>query len=533
MKPEARAVASALVVTLGGFIFGLDAALISGGIGQISRQFGLGDMALGAVVSAPGFGVIFALLVTGAICDRIGRKRTLLSIAFLYLFSAISSVVAPTFELLVAARLIGGLAFTSLSVASIYIGEIAPPHMRGKLVSINQLNIVVGLFTAYFVNYGLVKVAALDAEWVRALRIDTETWRWMLGMEIVPALLWLLCLLRIHESPRWLYGTGRVAEARKVLEKVAPARVVAAELEDLGRSFAQTERRYSLRQVFQLLFGTHLRRAVFVGVLIATVQPLTGINAILFYAPMVFQQVGIGGNAAFAQSVIIGLVSIVFTVMALLLVDRVGRRWLTFTGLGWAAASLLICFWGFSNASYILEAADLANLPAAVDRARLAGLVGHAFPTDVAFKDALVAALGFAQARANESELIAAAISVDGGMILLGIMGFIAAYNLSIGPVMWVVLSELFPTAVRGVAVTACALVVSTLSYFIQQAFPWQLAHWGSAMIFLFYASCVLIGLVLLVWKLPETKNKSIEEIEAGFKEQASAHMRTSEEKHA
>lgn len=514
---HSRAVFSAVVVTIGGFIFGLDAALISGGIGQITEQFALSDLELGAVVSAPGFGVLLALTVTGILCDRIGRRRTLLIIATLYLLSAIASALAPNFIALLLARGLGGLAFTSLSVASIYIGEVAPAPMRGRLVALNQLNIVIGLSVAFFVNFGLFSLAGSGASWVQQWGIADETWRWMLGAEILPALLWLIGLVKIGESPRWLYRKGAIAEAEAEAARLYPpatAQEVIAEL----RADEQPQAGFPLRELLAMLFGTHLRKALFVALLVSLVQPLTGINAILFYAPLVFEQVGIGENAALAQAVIVGLVSVLFTAIALALVDRLGRRFLINTGLTAAGLSLLLCWWAFSQASYILDAADIQALADVVDSQQLTALAGQAFPSDVAFKAAMVDALGFDVARAREGELIAAAITVNSTAVLVGVIAFIAAYNFSIGPVLWIALSELFPTRVRSVAVTGCAFVVSLMSYLVQQFFPWQLANWGAANVFLFYAAIILVGLVMLAWKLPETKGKTIEEIEDHFR---------------
>ncbi|WP_432199868.1 MFS transporter [Erythrobacter sp. W53] len=515
---RSRAIVGAAIVTIGGFIFGLDAALISGGIGQISEQFRLSDLELGAVVGAPGFGVLFALVVTGAICDRIGRRKTLILIASLYLVSAITSAIAPSFETLVLARGLGGLAFTSLSVASIYIGEVAPAQSRGRLVALNQLNIVIGLSVAFFISYGLFNLANSGAAWVQEYGIADQTWRWMLGAEIVPALIWLVGLLYVGESPRWLYRTGKVDEAEAEAARLYPPNTAKEIMTEIRADADGEEAGFPIGKVVQMLFKTHLRKALFVALLVALVQPLTGINAILFYAPLVFQQVGVGEDAALAQAVIVGLVSVVFTAIALFLVDRLGRRFLINVGLTAAGASLLLCWWAFSQASYVLEADDLAALAGSIDTQALSSLVGQSFADDVSFKAALVDTLGFDTARAREGELIAAAITVNAGAILFGIVAFIAAYNFSIGPVLWIALSELFPTRVRGVAVTGCAFVVSLMSYFVQQFFPWQLANWGAATVFLFYAAIIFIGLILLFWKLPETKGKTIEEIEAEFR---------------
>lgn len=512
---EKRAVRSALIVALGGFIFGLDAALISGGITSIREQFGLNDIEIGTVVSAPGFGVLFALLVTGAVCDKFGRKMTLLIIAALYLVSAISSFLAPTYEFLVGARFLGGLAFTSLSVASIYIGEIAPPKARGKLVSVNQLTIVVGLAIAFFINYGIFLLAKSDAGWVTGLGIDAEPWRWMLGVEIIPATAWLLLLLTIPQSPRWLFEKGRTEEARKVLESLGEDESVAIIFEkDADRP------PFTVLGSLNSLSTTHLRAAAFVGLIVAFVQPLTGINSIMFYAPVVFEQLGIGESAALVQTIAVGLVSVVFTLIALSLIDRIGRRPLLLVGLSLIIVSLCLSAYGFHSARYVLTEDTLATLAAggSIDTAALSSLAGQEFTSDVSFKRALVEALGFDAARAAEGDLMAAAAQINPWLIILGVMGLVAAFNLSIGPIMWVMLSEVFPISVRSVAITGCALFTSLLNYFVQQAFPWQLANWGAANVFLFYAGCVVFGLFGIYFKVPETKNKSIEEIEDEFR---------------
>ncbi|MBX2877407.1 MAG: MFS transporter, partial [Saprospiraceae bacterium] len=216
----------ALIVAFGGFVFGLDAALISGTVGFVTTEFGLSDLQVGAVVSASGFGVLFALLGVGYVADRMGRKKTLQIIAVLYLVSAICSALAPSYGALVSARFLGGLAFTSLSLASMYIGEIAPPDKRGTLVAMNQINIVIGLSAAYFLNYLILQLSQSEVAWVVDWGLKEHTWRWMLGSEILPAILWSILLLTIPPSPRWLLLKGRVADARSVLSTLLPSHEV-------------------------------------------------------------------------------------------------------------------------------------------------------------------------------------------------------------------------------------------------------------------------------------------------------------------
>ena len=504
---NSRALQYAAIVALGGFVFGLDAAVISGTIKFITAEFGLSDLQIGTVVSAPGFGVLFALPVASYLSDRIGRKRMLQYIAAVYLFSALGSALAPGYAFLVASRFIGGLAFTSLSLASMYIGEIAPPDERGKLVGMNQINIVVGLSAAYFINYLLLNNAD-------NLGMGNDIWRWMLGSEIIPALLWFLLLFAVPRSPRWLMLTGREAEAHSVLAKLLPAAEVTPALNQIRDNLTKSDVQPGFTEQIGELFSPRLRVAFWIGFVFAIVQQTTGINAILFYAPTVFEQLGVGENAAFSQALYIGLTGLVFTILALLLIDKLGRRPMTMYGLLWAVASLALCAYGFHTATYSLSAEAIAGLDIP-QVARLVDLTDIVYPSDIAFKQALEQQLGLTAARAREGVLLQAAASLPSTLILFGILSFIAAFHFSVGPIMWIVFSEIFSTRVRSVAIPAFAFVTSVVSYLTQQFFPWQLANMGARDIFLFYAVTSAVGALILFRLLPETKGKTIEEIEA------------------
>ena len=519
---QRRAIISAIIVALGGLIFGLDAALISGGIRSFSTEFGLSDLQVGSVVAAPGFGVLFALLVTGPLCDKIGRKNTLLIIASLYLVSAIASVMAQSYITLYWARFLGGMAFTSLSVASMYIGEISPPRLRGKLVSILQLTIVIGLSAAFFISYGINAWSQSGADWVTNIGMDKSIWRWMLGAEIIPALLWLLLLFYVPQSPRWLMAKGKNKDAWKSLGKLTGQNweteqdVPESVKTDYGMNVLQDEE-LGLMASLRELFGTHLRKALLLGFIVAITQPITGMNAITFYAPIVFEQLGGGTNIALAQTIIVGIISVVATVISLFFIDRIGRRPMFLGGLIAAVFFLLLSWYGFSQATYQLTASHIASLDGTFDASALKTMAGVAFDSDVAFKAELVKNLGFDAARANEAAILKEAVSINGPLIFISILGFIAAYQGTIGPILWILFSEIFPTRVRGVAIIMCAFVVSFLSWLVQKFFSWQLAEWGAGNVFLFYGVCVAICLVLNYFLLPETKNKTIEEIERSF----------------
>ncbi|RME73606.1 MAG: MFS transporter, partial [Verrucomicrobia bacterium] len=325
---ERSAFLYAAIVAMGGFIFGLDAALISGTVGYITREFSLTDVQLGMAVSAPGFGVLVALPIAGVMANRLGRKRALQVIAALYLVSAGWSAFAPSFVHLVAARFLGGLAFTSIAMAAMYIGEIAPPRWRGKLVSMTQINIVIGLSGAYFINYLIQQASQSDARWVEVLGLSQYTWRWMLGSEILPALLWFALLAIIPESPYWLVYANRLDAARATLRRILPAEQIERHISEMLESMrlSHQESVHTFGTQLREIFSARMRVIFIIAITLAIAQQSTGINAIMFYATTVIEQLGIGTDAAFMQAIWFGITSVVFTVIGLLLVDRLGRR---------------------------------------------------------------------------------------------------------------------------------------------------------------------------------------------------------------
>lgn len=527
-KTERSAFIFATIVAMGGFVFGIDAAIISGTVNFISQEFGLNDIQLGMAVSAPGFGVLVALPFMGWICNGLGRKKALLIIAALYVVSGIGAAFAPNLWVLVAARFLGGLAFTSIALASMYIGEIAPPKWRGKMVSMIQINIVVGLSAAYFINYLILHATNSGASWVHTLAIDHYTWRWMLGSEIVPALLWFVLLLTVPESPYWLVYANRTEEAKRSLLRVMPAEQIPHHVEEMQTSLKQGGQNHAALAQLKLIFGKPMRLIFVIAFTLAIAQQATGINAILFYAPTVIEQLGIGTDAAFMQSVWIGLTSVVFTIAGLLLVDRLGRRPLIIWGMVWIVASLMTCWYGFHGARYVVTEQAITEMAKVPDAGRLMPLVGKEYQSDIAFKNAVKEVIGEKDARDNASLLLQKSAKMNAMLIFVGILSFIAAFHFSVGPVMWVLFSEIFPISVRGIAIPFFTLVTSFTSWLVQQFFPWQLATTGASNTFLFYAITVAIGLVIMARYLVETKNMSIEAIQIalapkGMKETVSA----------
>ncbi|RMH54252.1 MAG: MFS transporter, partial [Bacteroidetes bacterium] len=484
---------TALIVALGGFLMGFDASVISGVVGFIETEFDLTKLELGWSVSSLTLTATLAMMVAGPLSDRYGRRRVLFLAALLFAVSAIASALAPSFWFLVVARMIGGFGVgASLIIAPMYIAEIAPPAIRGQLVSFNQLNIVIGISAAFFSNYLILQLGQSDLAWAQALQFDAYNWRWMLGVETLPALLYYFALFVVPPSPRWLIMQGRSAEARPIIERAMGADAADQVIREVEASLASDTHREKVP--VSALLSPSLRLVLTIGVVIAIIQQITGINSVFFYAPMIFEQSGIGTDASFAQAIMVGLTNLVFTIIALGLVDRLGRKPLLGIGLTGIAVSMFVLAFGFSQATYTLDAEDLAALPAEIPAEALQGLVGQTFDSDVAFKNALIEALGREQARAYESEMIQAAISMNPTLILIGILGFVACFAVSLGPVMWVLFSELFPNWIRGLAISFVGLINSAVSFLVQLVFPWELATLGSALTFLIYGVFAVIG---------------------------------------
>ena len=504
----------ATIVAMGGFVFGIDAALISGAVGFITEEFGLTDIELGWAVGASAWGVLLALLFVGYACNKLGRKKALQISAAFYLVSAIGSVLAPNYWTLVAFRFLGGLAFSSISMASMYIGEIAPPKWRGKLVSMIQINIVVGLSAAYFINYLIQSLANSGADWVSQVGLDANTWRWMLGSEILFALLWFVLLFLIPKSPAWLALQGRIEEAKNTMRKVLNENEITTQIAQMKEVMASVATDNSSLAQLKEIFSTPMRIIFIIAITLAIAQQATGINAILFYAPTVFEQLGMGTDAAFAQSIWLGVIGVIFTVLGLLFVDKIGRRPMIIGGMVWIIISLSICIYGFNSATYSISKENLTELTDIPDIERLNVLVDKSYESDIDFKNAIEEKLGAEDAKKHSSTLMQKAANINGLLILIGILSFIAAFQSTIGPVMWVLFSEIFPISNRGIAIPFFTLITSITSALVSTFFPWQLSNMGISYTLLFYASTVAIGLIILFIFLKETKNMTIEEVQ-------------------
>jgi len=394
-----------------------------------------------------------------------------------------------------------------LILAPTYIAEISTPESRGKLVSIQQLNIVLGFFAAFLSNYYLNSWFKSGSSFLT----EDNIWRWMLGVEFFPAILYFLLLFFVPKSPRWLFVKNREAEGKAVLHRLHGPAIAEQESASILKSINQDKNKEKV-QIGEL-FKPALRFIMLVGLTIAILQQVTGINAIYFYATSIFKQTGIGTDAAFSSGVLLSATSVVFTLVAMVLIDRMGRRPLLLIGIGGIAASLLLCAYSFNQATYQLSPQKVASIEG-LNTSALSGVLDKVYDNDVDFKNDMKSALGNQSYKKYEGAIIEAAVDMNATLVLIGILGFIACFAFSLGPVMWVMLSEMYPNKYRGLAIGAIGFINSFASWVVQQIFPWELSNLGNAISFLIFGLIALFGFFILMRILPETKGKSLEEIE-------------------
>jgi len=425
-----------LVAAIGGLIFGFDTAIVAGATRYMKEQFSLDSLQEGWAVSVVLIGCMFGAGLAGPISDRIGRRRLMLVSAVLFLVSAVGCALPRTITAFVIFRFIGGLGIGSAAVLSpLYIAEIAPARVRGALVSVNQLAIVTGILLAYFVNWAFAGAGPAN-------------WRWMYAMGAVPSVLFFFLLLGVPESPRWLVKNGREDEARTVLTRADSAEAAAAGIREIKDTLALEEG--SFRELFRPAF----RRPLLIAVVLAVFQQITGINAILYYAPRIFEGAGFERMSAIGQSTIVGLVNMLFTVVAIVLADRVGRRPLLLVATGGMGVSLV--------------------------------LLGAAFKFPV----------------------------LPASALLLIILLYIAFFASAMGPLVWVVMAEIFPIKVRGSAMGMATLILWLADFAVTLTFPVISDRFHPSSAFWLYAAMCALDLVFMWFFLPETKGKTLEEIE-------------------
>ncbi len=499
-------VAVALTVAIGGFLLGFDATVISGAVQFIKPYFDLtgtsGDLKLGWAVSCLGWGALGGNAVAGFLSDRFGRKRVLIVTALLFAGSALLSAFATDFTIFVISRIVAGVAVgMAILVAPVYIAEISPSKQRGSLVSFNQLMIVIGISASFFSNYFL-------------LHVGDNNWRWMLGVEAIPATLYFLLLFAVPESPRWLFGRGQTSRAQEILTKSCGPEQAQEELKNIRESFAQKAVAVGLGS----LFSRRMRFVMFIALAIGFFQQITGIHAIFYYLPTIFAQTGGGTNAAFKQAVLVGLVNLGMTFVAIRFVDRLGRRPLLAIGAAGMAVSLLTCSWAFHDSTYQLTEKSFIVLqdnkvPAALV-AELRTSERGIFRTDKEFTTNLENKFGADRLKPYHDALVTAGLNIRASLVLFAIIGFVASFAISLGPVMWVLLSEIFPNQCRGMAMSVAGFWNSVVSASVTFIFPWELSHFGSAGTFLGYGLLAAAALVFVLLFVPETKGKTLEELE-------------------
>jgi MFS transporter, SP family, arabinose:H+ symporter len=447
-----------IVASLGGFLFGYDTAVISGTVDQVSLQFHLDDITKGWYVGCALVGSIAGVMVAGSLSDKFGRKIILILSAVLFSISGIGCMVAGNEVQLVIARILGGIGIGVASVISpLYIAEVSVPSFRGRLVSMYQLAITVGFLGAYLANYGLhqYSLTLLEKGTTTGLYnkiFGSEVWRGMLGMESLPALLFFIMLFMIPESPRWLIVKGKELRASVILRKIYGEKEAGVQISNV-KNLVASETSTNWRMLFQPGF----RLALFIGVALAMLGQFMGVNAVLYYGPTIFKESGLSsGDSLFYQS-LVGLVNMLTTILALIIIDKVGRKQLV--------------YWGVSGMIIALV------------------LIGIFF----AFGTKL---------------------GIPSVFLLIFFLFYIFCCAISICAVIFVLLSEMYPVKVRGAAMSIAGLSLWIGTYLIGQLTPLLLSKFTPAGTFWLFA-LMCVPYMLIVWKLlPETTGKSLEEIE-------------------
>ncbi|MBN9381520.1 MAG: sugar porter family MFS transporter [Chitinophagaceae bacterium] len=446
-----------VVAALGGFLFGYDTAVISGTIDQVTVQYHLNPIQQGWYVGCALVGSIMGVLAAGVFSDRWGRKKTMIASAVLFTVSGMGCAISGNIDELVIYRIVGGIGIGVVSIISpLYISEVAITKYRGRLVSLYQLAITIGFLGAYLVNYELLKVAVSGAFSGNALLSKifvTESWRGMLGMESLPAFLFFLIIFFIPESPRWLIAQRQGGRALAIMGRIYrdPREV------DVRANEVRQQLDEGRQSDLRLLFRPSYFKALMIGVAIAILGQFMGVNAVLYYGPTIFRNSGLSDGDSLLYQVLVGVVNALTTVLALLIIDKVGRKKLVYYGVSGMIVTLL--------------------------------LIGLYFIKGQEWK-------------------------VPAGLLLTFFLLYIFCCAVSICAVIWVLLSEMYPTAVRGIAMSIAGFSLWIGTYLIGQLTPWMLTTLSPAGTFFLFA-CMCLPYLWIVRKLvPETAGRSLEEIE-------------------
>ncbi len=449
------------VATIGGFLFGFDSGVINGTVDGLRTAFNSSEAALGFEVASMLLGCAIGAFLAGRLGDLLGRRSVLIISAVLFLLSALGAGAAHASWLFVAARVIGGFAVGAASVmAPAYIAEVASARYRGKLATVQQIAIISGLFAAFLSNYLLARAAGASTE---VLWLGQEAWRWMFWMQAIPSLLFLALLLVIPESPRFLVVKGRRAEASAVLTRLYGAVEAQAKLGEIEHSLAQHQHRPSFADLKDRASGK-LRGIVWVGIGLAVLQQLVGINVVFYYGAVLWQAVGFSENDALLINVLSGALSIGACLVTVVLIDRIGRKPLLWVGSVGMAIALALMVVAFSSGSLVDGRLQLSD-----GMGRLA--------------------------------LVAANV-------------YVVFFNMSWGPVMWVMLGEMFPNQIRGSALAVAGAAQWTSNFAITVTFPILLAGIGLAGAYSIYAVAAFLSIFFVIRYVRETKGKELEQME-------------------
>ena len=433
-----------LVATLGGLLFGYDTAVISGTVDYLQECFQISNMVLGLVVSSCTAGCMAGAAIAGSISDRYGRKAALMSSAICFLVSAIGTALPQDVYQLIAFRLLGGVGVGIAAVVSpMYIAEMAPEKIRGRLVSLNQIAILTGMVCVYTVNSFIA--GGFDHQ-----SNVMHGWRWMFGSGAFPALVFLLLIPTIPESPRWLLKSGNEEGCLKVLLKLNPPERAGAICGEIRQALEQR------KAGWKEILGPAYRPVLLIGVVLAVIQHGTGINAVMYYAPRIFSHAGVESASAIGHMVMISLIMVFFTILGLLLVDKVGRKPLLLVSTAGMAVSLVALFFDYS----------------------------------------VKGGGGFQEYR-----------------VLFWVVAYVAMFSIAMGPIVWVLISEIFPNRIRGRCASVAVFFMWSASFLISQFFPTLLASINEGVFLLF--GILSAASLIFIWRfVPETKGKTLEEIE-------------------
>lgn len=438
-------VMAAAIAAVAGILFGFDTGVISGAILFIKNQFHLSDTMKEWVVSSVLVGALIGSFVSGSFADRYGRKRLLIITSLIFIVGTLGCAYTPNIPILITSRFVIGFAIGIASFAApLYISEISPREYRGALVSLNQLAITIGILVAYLVDMAFVHTH--------------DTWRWMFGFGIIPAAFLFFGMLFLPRSPRWLVSVGNITKAKETLKRIRGFFYEESELEGIQKSIVKDTH-------WTMLFQRWLLPAVVIGLGLGLLQQFTGINTIIYYAPTIFQMTGVDSNAgAIYATVGVGVVNVLFTIIALPLIDKWGRRPLLLTGMSLMLVSLILMTLSFNYAAHAAYLRWFAL----------------------------------------------------GSMLI-----FIAGFAISLGPIMWLIIAEIFPLEIRGFATSVMVSASWLFNFIVAQTFLTLIHHVGQSGTFMIYAVICFLGLIFVQRRVPETKGVTLEQIEMTLRDNA------------